>query len=568
MTNSAGPPQEQSAPLGVGDPLTPARRPTHFIGHKIWNEARETVLALVTAGSALIVVLGPPGIGKTALLRDLAATFGERGRVACLLDFGDSPRDIGSAEIVLVDEAERMSAARLDELCSRGDLAIVLAALPASRKRFEHYPEATVVQLKPLSPNEARAFLVERLAQLGLPNACLTEGAWTRLIVHGRGVPRLLLILLGLALFVAGEEHAEQVADAHVEQAVEARDGGTDGRTLEPVGAEPVLVQCGVLEVPAEEEGPFSKAELDWIAAPPHLWRNRAAATAVVAAYLVSTAALLIWGVHQQMRNFVVPAPDVSAITRVDLPPPMSVETGQVAAIALTPMKHAAPAAQEAAGQASKLERSASLAVAPSLPPDRSMARTGVSGTDQNAATIALATAQLSELDAKTAGRTRAVAMLGMEREKLPSQVNEPSYQQGETRRHLAEVRAEVAPAGKSMTASRYAIPTIAHQSLRPVPDPESRAMPPRTTTGASPSAEQQLLAARKALADDKSAEARGLLEAAQTSIVFAPTDTVSVRASGATSQITDALSMLNAGDRVSALVHLDRAITAMRPTF
>jgi type II secretory pathway predicted ATPase ExeA len=564
MTNPADPLQEQSALLGVGDPLTPVRRPTHFIGHKTWNEARETVLALVTAGPAMIVVLGPPGIGKTALLRDLAATFGERGRLACLLDFGDSPRDVGSAEIVLVDEAERMSAARLDELCGRGDLGIVLAALPAGRKRFEHYPEATVVQLKPLSPNEARAFLAERLAQLGLPNACLTEEARTQLIAHGRGVPRLLLMLLGLALFVAGEEHAEQVADTHVDQAVEARDGSTDGRTLEPVGTEPVLVQCGALEVPAEEEGPFSKAELDWIATPPHLWRNRAAATAVVAAYLLSAAALLIWGVHQQMRNFVVPAPDVSAITRVDVSPPVE----QVAAIALTPTKQAAPALQEAAGQASKLERSASLDVAPALPPDRSMARTSASGTDQNAATIALATAQLSDLDAKIAGRTRAVAMLGMERDKLQSQVNELSHEQEEARRHLAEVRAEVAPAGKSMMASRHAIPTIAHQSLRPVPNPESPAMPPRTRTRESPSAEQQLLAARQALADDRSAEARGLLEEAQTSIAFAPTAIASVRASGATSQITDALSMLNAGDPVSALVHLDRAITAMRPTF
>jgi hypothetical protein len=323
-------------------------------------------------------------------------------------------------------------------------------------------------------------------------------------------------------------------------------------------------MQGGVLEVPAEEEGPFAEAALDWVTkAPPPLWRHRAAATAAVAAYLVSAAALLIWGVHQQMRNSAVPAPDVSAIVRVDVSPPMSIETGRVAAMAPTPTKQAAPAAQDAAGQ-----KSASLDVTPSLPPDRSMARRGASGTDQNAATIALATAQLSELDAKIAHRTRAVAMLGTERDKLQSQFDELSNELEDARRHRAEVRAEVARAGKAMMASRHAIPTTAHQSLRPVPNPESPAMPPRTTTRESPSAEQQLLAARKALADHRSAEARGLLEAAQTSIVFAPTDTTSVRASGATSQITDALSILNAGDAVSALVHLDRAITAMRPTF
>jgi hypothetical protein len=98
---------------------------------------------------------------------------------------------------VLVDEADRMSATRLDELRSRRDVAIILAALPGSEERFARYPDVTVVRLSPLSPHEARAFLVERLGQLGLPSDCLTEAAWSQMKAlmgwtppEGIGVPK------------------------------------------------------------------------------------------------------------------------------------------------------------------------------------------------------------------------------------------------------------------------------------------------------------------------------------------------------------------------------------------
>lgn len=238
---------------------------------------------------------------------------GKRGRSACLLDFGDSPFDVGPAEIVLVDEADRMSATRLDELRSRGDVAIILAALPASEERFAHYPDVTVVRLSPLSPHEARAFLVERLAQLGLPNNCLTEAAWTQLIACGRGVPRLLLILLGLALFVAGEEQAERVTDAHVEQAVEVKGGSTDASTVEPGHIEANPTQCSITETTLKG-GTSTETALDWLSeVPPYLWRNRVAATAFAAMYLVAVAMLLTWG-HAHMNERTASGPDAPKV--------------------------------------------------------------------------------------------------------------------------------------------------------------------------------------------------------------------------------------------------------------
>jgi hypothetical protein len=324
MTDPANEPRRQALPT-ARDLLALTGRPTQAIAHPAWSKARERVLALVTAGPAMIVVLGPPGTGKTVLLRDLAATFRERAWSACLLDFGDRPFDVGPGEIVLVDEADRMSPTRLDELRSRGDVPIILAALPASEERFARYPGVTVVRLSPLSPQEARAFLLERLTQMGLSSGCLTGAAWTQLIASGHGVPRLLLISLGLALFLASEEQAERVTDAHVEQAVEAN-GGSTGATVEPghMGANPTQWSMdGTIfkdedetifrdedesiaegetkdESTFKEEGISADTALNWPReAPSYRWRNRLAATAFAAAYLVAVVTLLSWADSQ-----------------------------------------------------------------------------------------------------------------------------------------------------------------------------------------------------------------------------------------------------------------------------
>ncbi len=328
MSNTTDAPARQVALPTASDLLGLTSRPVDTIAHPAWTEAREAVLALLAAGPAMILLLGPPGTGKTAMLRDLATTLGECGRTVRLLAFGDSPVDVGPAEIVLVDEADRISTARLDELRSRGDLAIILAAVPASLEQFAPYADAAVVRLAPLSPDEACAFLAERLAQLGLPNGALTEAAWSRLISHGHGVPRLLLALLGFALFVAAEEHADRVTDAHVKEAVEARGGSTDPAAAEPrVEARPAqrsipengsgTVKAARAETDLTGSIPGTALELTGAApppSPPSPRRNRVIATAFAAACLVAATILLTWD-HRQMPETAAPGPDASAAT-------------------------------------------------------------------------------------------------------------------------------------------------------------------------------------------------------------------------------------------------------------
>src|SRR3984885_6071865 len=315
MTSPSGQSQELPVLPTASDLLKLVIRPAQVIEHPSWNEARDRVISLVTGSPSLIAVLGSPGTGKTTLLRDLGSELGERGYAVRLLEIADSPLGVDPAEVVLVDEADRMSSTQLEALCRGGDATIVLAALPAFAKHLQdHYPDAAIVPLAALSPDEAFAFLAERLAQLGLPMTCLTETAWAQLIKHGNGVPRLLFALLKLTLLIAAEKHAARATGVHVKLAVEVREGiaeGTDVEVRDGIAEETdVEVRDGIAEGTDVESTPtnpdFAEPDAagripgpnmsaDAIAdagkRPRRPWRG----TAAGAACLVAAAALLIW---------------------------------------------------------------------------------------------------------------------------------------------------------------------------------------------------------------------------------------------------------------------------------
>jgi len=290
--------EEQSVLPKASDLLGLAGRPAQVIEHPRWTTARETALARVAAGPCLIVLLGPPGSGKTTLLRNLATALRKRGLTVCLLDFDGSQAEVRHADVVLVDEADRLSAARIDELSRRGGRPVVLAALPASGERFRPYPDVAIVQLAVLSPDEACAFLAGRLAQLGLPIDCLTESAWAGLIAHARGVPRLLIALLGLALFVAGEDDARQVTGAHVEQAVAVRGGGAESEKVKPA---PTRGDSAGLDIPQFlAADPFVGTRADRHSKTRTRRRTQAIAALMAVCLFAAAGALLTGGGHRE----------------------------------------------------------------------------------------------------------------------------------------------------------------------------------------------------------------------------------------------------------------------------
>lgn len=607
-------------------------RPADLIEHSAWSEARDRIIALLNAGLGPIALLGPPGTGKTALLQYLATMFRERGRAVCLLHSGDSSVDLGPAEIVLVDEADRISDTRLDEYRSRSDIAVICAALPASAKRFEKYPDISVVHLPRLSSEEACKFVAARLAQLGLPKGCLTEAAWTQLIAHGRGVPRLLVGILGFALFLARIDSATCVTGSHVEEAVDAR-GGSSG---EVIAAEPVSEQLDFAEERAPAVVPRTKGSSTDTALDVTAWPPPAAGrmpsglvvglylTAIVAMYAAPIAAWLTWSTHRHAGgtstlNLRAPAmvvaqmsqplpagteqlmavPGTAAGSAFPTARPRSAERDTAGADGLagstslaptviaklpdnaapgntTPQNEALTAATGATTNPPSGELPPAISRAPAehvgdlaLPPPEPVwsenapsasARGATSAGDASVADQRDASAGIPEhstLDARSERRTQDASTTVPEWHRAQSQTKELSDRFAQTTLHVAMAQTAQRP--------NREVPAAGHQALEPTRVPRV-AFTRRPTVVHMSLPVQQLLSARRALVENHSSVARGLLEAAQTTIVF-EADVAPERSGAAAGQIADALSLLNAGSTVGALPHLNRAIIAIQPT-
>jgi hypothetical protein len=249
--------------------------------------------------------------------------------------------------------------------------------------------------------------------------------------------------------------------------------------------------------------------------------------------------------------------------------------SNSVAAAAPIPARNTSPTAHESItpsanetppqAQDARVAQPTTIAVRITLPPDESIPGASASGRDQG--NQALAIAQLSELDAEIAHRASDLEMLTMKRDQLQSQINELSNKFEQASRQLAGVRWQVSKAGKPMMVSRVNAMAV-HRVFLPTRHRglSSKQLQPTAREGMN--SVKQLLAARMALVNNDSSAARDLLEAAQTSIVFAPGNTLPEGARTAAAQVTEALGMLNSGDPADALPCLDRAITALHPTF
>lgn len=219
-----------------GMPLTLSMGLSPPVVHRAWREARDRALASVCAGDGLILVLGPPGTGKSLLLRDLVRTLGDAEYDVLLQPRGDIPIELAEAttdssgkprpRVVLIDEADRMNGAALERLGQLRASSLVLAGLAGPGSSLERLSvPATVVSLAPLTPDEVGAFAAARLARAGRYTMPLDERAASRLAEHSGGVPRVLDILIAAAMFFAATEGAARIEAAHIDEAAEMRDG-------------------------------------------------------------------------------------------------------------------------------------------------------------------------------------------------------------------------------------------------------------------------------------------------------------------------------------------------------
>lgn len=278
--------------------------PEQAVAHRGWCEARDQLLAASLAGPGVTLVLGPAGTGKTLLLQQLAHALTDRGMDVVLQPRGDLPiEDAWLAEaaqsnprrVVLIDEADRMTEASLGQLERLGLCPVILAGVsdPGEGRSDRDAGITRTIRLAPLPEDEVRAFIAARLHQAGLSPDLIGAGAVARLAAHSGGVPRILNMLVGAALFLANTEQAPRIEAAHVDEAAALRDGNAEAAAPAPppdpvtpdeVPVEAPPVETAAVEVAAVEPPPLvvapspvaPRARLAVMSADPALSRPRA----------------------------------------------------------------------------------------------------------------------------------------------------------------------------------------------------------------------------------------------------------------------------------------------------
>ena len=230
----------------LADPLFQLQiAPDAAFPHIAWQQARAAVLEVLDEGG-ITVLLGPPGSGKSLLLKELARTLRRAGKPARLIERTDALDGPPGSGILLVDEADTLSPDALAALCS-GSAPVVLAALPGFPARLTGNPRPVrEVVLDRLRPQDVARYVAARLDAVGRPRNLIEPEAVLALAQHSGGLLRLVNTLGGAAVFLAGLDGSEFVSRQHMDEAASMRDdfGEEDLNqdAVPPFQAEPVHV--------------------------------------------------------------------------------------------------------------------------------------------------------------------------------------------------------------------------------------------------------------------------------------------------------------------------------------
>jgi hypothetical protein len=192
------------------------------VPHAAWTAARRDILEAFAAGEHLIALLGPDGVGKSLLLQDIENSLRSPEFHVQRLQGDEWTQGAAPAQVLLVDEADRLDDAALKQLAYRVTGFAVLVGRPGFAARLASLPHR-VVELEPLRATEIPAYVALRLGRMGLERGRLSKGALTALAEQAGGIPGRLNLLIGASFLVADMAGAQQVEAEHVDEAAALR---------------------------------------------------------------------------------------------------------------------------------------------------------------------------------------------------------------------------------------------------------------------------------------------------------------------------------------------------------